>query len=66
MAITASSTILGLGFEVILLGLYAEETAFGISPAARMCAVDAFFLTTLRGEKELYTGRAGSAMSSFW
>ena len=59
-----SSTVLGLGFDVILLGLCMKETVWGISPAARMCAVEEFFFTILRGEKELWVGRAGSATSS--
>ena len=52
--IVVSSTVLGLGFDVILLGLCMKETVWGISPAARMCAVEEFFFTILRGEKELW------------
>ena len=52
-AMVVFSTILELEFDVILLGLCMKETVWGISPAARMCAVEEFFFTILKGEKEL-------------
>ena len=64
-AMVVFSTVLGLGFDVILLGLCMKETVWRISPAARMRAVEEFFFTILRGEKELWVGRVGSVTSSF-